>query len=124
MTGLRQVFLTVAACVGRSAKRVGELRRILGEKVDIVAWHEDTVQFLVNSLQPADIAAVWYDEKKHIALVVTPDSQMSTAVGGGGLNAQLAGTMIGSAVRVVPMSKGGGIAERLGAPQYINTRGS
>lgn len=109
----------VAACVGRGSARVEQLRNILNEKVDIVAWHPEPVRFLVNALQPADISTAWFDQGKKLALVVAADHQMSTAVGGGGLNALLAGELAGVSVRVIAESKAAAIASRIGPPQYV-----
>ena len=109
----------VAACVGRAHNRVDVLRATLGsEQVDVVAWHPEPAQFLVNAMQPASISAVWIDLVKKVALVVAPDHQMSSAVGGGGLNSLLAGQLVGVAVRVIPASKAQAVTDRLGPPQF------
>lgn len=96
----------VAACVGRSHNRIDTLREALGgEQVDIVAWNPDIKIFLANALQPAQCVKVWTDPEKPVALAVAPDHQMSSAVGGNGLNSLLAGQLVKHVIRVVPESK-------------------
>jgi N utilization substance protein A len=53
----------VGACVGMRGSRVqavvGELQ---GEKIDIIPWSQDIATFIVNALQPAEVAKVVLDE--------------------------------------------------------------
>src|SRR4028118_1152142 len=53
----------VGACVGMRGSRVqavvGELQ---GERIDIIPWNQDAATFIVNSLQPAEVAKVVLDE--------------------------------------------------------------
>jgi N utilization substance protein A len=53
----------VGACVGMRGSRVqavvGELQ---GEKIDIIPWSPDAATFVVNALQPAEVAKVVLDE--------------------------------------------------------------
>jgi N utilization substance protein A len=93
----------IAACVGRNHNRVDYLKAaLLGEQVDIVAWHPDRETFLRNALQPAAVSEVAIDEAERTAVAVAPGHQMSAAVGGGGLNSALAGQLLGVLVRIVP----------------------
>ena len=54
----------VGACVGMRGSRVqavvGELQ---GEKIDIIPWSPDVATFIVNALQPAEVAKVVLDEE-------------------------------------------------------------
>jgi len=64
----------VGACVGMRGSRVqavvGELQgekidiipELQGEKIDIIPWSEDAATFIVNALQPAEVAKVVLDE--------------------------------------------------------------
>ena len=63
------------------------------EKIDIVRWSEDPVEYIVNALSPARILSVDIlanDENAHEALVVVPDDQLSLAIGREGQNVRLA----------------------------------
>jgi len=86
----------VGACVGMRGSRVqavvGELQ---GEKIDIIPWNEDQATFLVNALQPAEVAKVVIDEDAERIEVVVPDEQLSLAIGRRGQNVRLASQLTG-----------------------------
>ena len=63
------------------------------EKIDIVRYSEDPVEYIVNALSPARVVSVDImadDEAAHEALVVVPDDQLSLAIGREGQNVRLA----------------------------------
>ena len=86
----------VGACVGMRGSRVqavvGELQ---GEKIDIIPWSPDAASFLVNALQPAEVAKVVLDEDAERIEVVVPDDQLSLAIGRRGQNVRLASQLTG-----------------------------
>ncbi len=86
----------VGACVGMRGSRVqavvGELQ---GEKIDIIPWSEDVATFIVNALQPAEVAKVVLDEEAERIEVVVPDEQLSLAIGRRGQNVRLASQLTG-----------------------------
>ncbi|MDK8873588.1 transcription termination factor NusA [Paracoccus sp. SSJ] len=86
----------VGACVGMRGSRVqavvGELQ---GEKIDIIPWSDDQATFLVNALQPAEVAKVVFDEDATRIEVVVPDEQLSLAIGRRGQNVRLASQLTG-----------------------------
>ncbi|TKD18186.1 transcription termination/antitermination protein NusA [Rhodobacter capsulatus] len=86
----------VGACVGMRGSRVqavvGELQ---GEKIDIIPWNADAATFLVNALQPAEVAKVVIDEEAGKIEVVVPDEQLSLAIGRRGQNVRLASQLTG-----------------------------
>ena len=86
----------VGACVGMRGSRVqavvGELG---GEKIDIIPWSPDAATFLVNALQPAEVAKVVLDEEAGRIEVVVPDDQLSLAIGRRGQNVRLASQLTG-----------------------------
>ncbi len=86
----------VGACVGMRGSRVqavvGELQ---GEKIDIIPWQPDAASFLVNALQPAQVAKVVLDEDAERIEVVVPDDQLSLAIGRRGQNVRLASQLTG-----------------------------
>jgi transcription termination/antitermination protein NusA len=91
----------VAACVGRRANRVRAVSdALLGERVDIVAWHAKQDQFLINALAPAQVERVTIEGRA--ATAYAPSHQMAAAVGAGGLNSSLAGRLVGAKVEVKP----------------------
>lgn len=86
----------VGACVGMRGSRVqavvGELQ---GEKIDIIPWSDDPASFIVNALQPAEVAKVVLDEDAERIEVVVPDDQLSLAIGRRGQNVRLASQLTG-----------------------------
>ncbi len=86
----------VGACVGMRGSRVqavvGELQ---GEKIDIIPWQPDAASFVVNALQPAEVAKVVLDEEAERIEIVVPDDQLSLAIGRRGQNVRLASQLTG-----------------------------
>jgi transcription termination/antitermination protein NusA len=86
----------VGACVGMRGSRVqavvGELQ---GERIDIIPWSGDVATFIVNALQPAEVAKVVLDEDSERIEVVVPDDQLSLAIGKRGQNVRLASQLTG-----------------------------
>jgi N utilization substance protein A len=86
----------VGCCVGLRGIRIQNIMRELnGEKLDVVAWSDDTAAFIANALSPAQVISVELDEDDGIATVVVPDKQLSLAIGKEGQNARLAAKLSG-----------------------------
>jgi N utilization substance protein A len=86
----------VGACVGMRGSRVqAVVNELQGEKIDIIPWNEDQATFLVNALQPAEVAKVVIDEEAGKIEVVVPDEQLSLAIGRRGQNVRLASQLTG-----------------------------
>ncbi len=86
----------VGACVGMRGSRVqAVVNELQGEKIDIIPWNEDAPTFLVNALQPAEVAKVVLDEDAERIEVVVPDEQLSLAIGRRGQNVRLASQLTG-----------------------------
>jgi len=86
----------VGACVGMKGSRVRTVvEDLAGEKIDIVRWSEDAVEFCGNALNPADIQEITIEEEKGEIHVVVPYDQLSLAIGKRGQNARLASRLIG-----------------------------
>ena len=90
---------SVGACIGPRGSRiqtiVGELKN---EKIDIVRYSEDPVEYIVNALSPARVVSVDIladDEDAQEAMVVVPDDQLSLAIGREGQNVRLAHKLTG-----------------------------
>ena len=86
----------VGACVGMRGSRVqAVVAELQGEKIDIIPWSPDAASFLVNALQPAEVAKVVLDEDAERIEVVVPDDQLSLAIGRRGQNVRLASQLTG-----------------------------
>lgn len=81
----------VGACVGHRGARVQAIvDELRGEKIDIVRWNPDIVDYLKSALSPARVSQVLPNHNEHSALVIAPDNQLSLAIGRRGQNVRLA----------------------------------
>lgn len=107
------------ACIGSRGSRIQAIvNELKNEKIDIIRWAEDPVEFIVNALAPAKIVNVYLDfsdENKKQALVVVPDDQLSLAIGRSGQNVRLAAQLTGYKLDI----KGLSIIETEGLPLHI-----
>lgn len=81
----------VGACVGQKGQRVQVIvNELKGEKIDIVKWSEDPVEFVANALSPSKVLEVIVNKEDKATTVIVPDYQLSLAIGKRGQNARLA----------------------------------
>jgi N utilization substance protein A len=87
----------VGACVGMKGTRVQSIiRELRGEKIDIVEWSEDPVQFVTQAISPAKVQRVSIvDDAEKVMEVVVEDKQLSLAIGKKGQNVRLAAKLTG-----------------------------
>lgn len=85
----------VGACVGNRGARVNAVVEELGgEKIDIIAWSENPLEFIAKALSPATVVSVTEMGDK-AAIAVVPDDKLSLAIGRNGQNARLAARLTG-----------------------------
>lgn len=87
----------VGACVGMKGSRIMTIiKEMRGEKIDIIEWAEDPVDFAVNALSPAEIVRVLIKEpSEKIMEVIVDNDNLSLAIGKKGQNVRLASRLIG-----------------------------
>ena len=86
----------IGACVGVRGARVQSVTsQIAGERVDIVQWSSNAVQFVINALAPAEVESIVIDKVKNSMDVVVAEAQLSQAIGRGGQNVRLASQLTG-----------------------------
>lgn len=86
----------VGSCVGQRGVRVTTVMSELGgEKIDIIEWSEDPVQFIEDALSPARVRSVDIDADERKATVEVQEDQLSLAIGKGGQNVRLAAKLTG-----------------------------
>ena len=85
----------IGACIGEKGTRIANILKELGnEKIDIVKYSNDPVEFIQNALSPAkDLRVFILDEKTKETMVVVDDKNLSLAIGKGGINVKLAGRL-------------------------------
>ena len=85
----------VGACVGNKGARVNAVVQELGgEKIDIILWSENPLEFIAKALSPATVLSVTQLSEKS-AVAVVPDDKLSLAIGRDGQNARLAARLTG-----------------------------
>jgi len=96
----------IGACVGPKGARVGAIvNELKGEKIDIIQYSEDPVQFVAEALSPADVLSVQMKEDGKSCTVTVPDDQLSLAIGKEGQNARLAAKLTGFKIDIKPKSQ-------------------
>ncbi len=97
----------IGACIGERGSRIGNiLKELNGEKVDLVLYSKDPVEFITNALSPAKNAIVNItDEKKKEALAIFDDSNFSLAIGKKGNNVKLASRLTKYKISVKTLSQ-------------------
>ena len=98
-------IVTVGACVGNRGMRVNAIVSELGgEKIDIIPWCADTLEFIARALSPARVVMVQANDEERVARVVVMDDMLSLAIGKDGQNARLAARLTGWKIDVKPYS--------------------
>ena len=86
----------VGACVGMNGVRVNAIvNELRGEKIDIIPWSNDILDYIARALSPAKVLIVQADEDNKEAKVIVPDEKLSLAIGKEGQNARLAAKLTG-----------------------------
>ena len=92
----------VGACVGMRGARVQAVSSELqNERIDIVLWDENPAQFVINSMQPAEVASIIVDEDQHTMDVAVDSGNLAQAIGRGGQNVRLASELTGWMLNVM-----------------------
>ncbi len=100
----------LGACVGNKGARVNAIvAELNGEKIDIIPWSENPLEFISSALSPARVICVNQLEGENQARVVVPDDKLSLAIGRKGQNARLAVRLTGWKIDV--KSESAAIAE-------------
>ena len=100
---------SVGACIGPRGSRIQTIvSELKNEKIDIVRYSEDPVEYIVNALSPARVVSVDIlanDEFAKEAMVVVPDDQLSLAIGREGQNVRLAHKLTGWKIDIKSVSQ-------------------
>ena len=86
----------VGSCVGQRGVRVTTVMSELGgEKIDIIEWSDEPIQFIEDALSPAKVRSVTIDKEENKATIEVQEDQLSLAIGKGGQNVRLAAKLTG-----------------------------
>ena len=82
----------IGACIGEKGSRIANIiTELHGEKVDIIKYDKDPVEFIRNALSPAkELTVLVTDPNKKEAIVIADGDNFSLAIGKRGMNAKLA----------------------------------
>ncbi len=88
------------ACIGQNGSRIQKIVTQLGngsnkEKIDIIAYSDNPGLFIMESLKPATVSGIVYDEEKKTATAVVKEEYLSLAIGRRGANVRLAVRLTG-----------------------------
>ena len=91
----------VGACVGMKGSRIHGIVRELGnENIDVINYTSNTSLFISRALSPAKVSSITIDEDNSRAEVFLKPDQVSLAIGRGGTNIRLAGSISGYEIDV------------------------
>jgi N utilization substance protein A len=92
----------IGACIGMRGSRVQAVSNELnGERIDIILWHENQAQFVINAMAPAEVQSIIMDEDKHSMDIAVAEDKLSQAIGRGGQNVRLASKLTGWQLNVM-----------------------
>ncbi len=95
----------VGACIGNRGIRVNAIVGELGgEKIDVIEYCQDPIEYIARALSPAQVLMVSIDEEEKTAKVIVPDEKLSLAIGRNGQNARLAAKLTAWKIDVKPYS--------------------
>ncbi len=95
----------VGACVGNRGMRINAIiSELNGEKIDIIEYCENPLEYIAKALNPAKVLSVYSLEGNNYARAVVPDDKLSLAIGKGGQNVRLAVRLTGWKIDVKPES--------------------
>ncbi|MCL5674482.1 MAG: transcription termination factor NusA [Candidatus Omnitrophica bacterium] len=87
---------SVGTCIGEKASRIKSIVRELGgEKIEVIKWYPDPVDFTASALAPAKCEKIVFDEKKNEASCWVSKKQIYLAIGKKGQNVRLACKLTG-----------------------------
>ncbi len=96
----------LGACVGNRGVRINTIMGELnGEKIDLVLYSDDPLEYIAKALAPAEVISVEINESLKASQVIVPDDKLSLAIGKQGQNVRLAAKLTGWKIDVKPKSK-------------------
>jgi len=95
----------VGACVGMRGSRVQAVSNELGgERVDIVLYDDNSAQYVINAMAPAEVASIIVDEDKGTMDIAVEEGNLAMAIGRSGQNIRLASQLTGWELNVMTVA--------------------
>ena len=96
----------VGACVGNRGVRINTIvSEMNGEKIDLVLYSDDALEYIARALSPAKIISVETNDSLKASRVIVADDKLSLAIGKNGQNVRLAAKLTGWKIDVKPESQ-------------------
>ena len=95
----------VGTCVGNRGTRINTIvNELNGEKIDLVEYSADPLEYIARALSPAKVLSVETNDSLNMSQVIVPDDKLSLAIGKNGQNVRLAAKLTGWKIDVKPES--------------------
>ena len=95
----------VGTLVGHKGTRINTVvQELSGEKVDVIGYCEDPLEYIARALTPAKVVMVQINETEKSARAIVEDAKLSLAIGKGGHNVKLAARLTGWKIDIKPYS--------------------
>lgn len=95
----------IGTCVGFRGQRIDTIvSELNGEKIDLIEYSEDPLEYIARALSPAKVLSVETNESLMASRVIVPDDKLSLAIGKSGQNVRLAARLTGWKIEVKPES--------------------
>ena len=92
----------IGSCIGQRGSRITTIIDELGgEKIDVIQYNSDAVEFIKQALSPAKVDSVTLDEENKKATAHVAEDQFSLAIGKEGQNVRLVTKLSGWEISVV-----------------------
>ncbi|MDD2656932.1 MAG: transcription termination factor NusA [Patescibacteria group bacterium] len=91
----------IGSCIGQRGSRITTIIEELGgEKIDVIQYSNNAVDYIKHSLSPAKVSSVELNEEEKEAIAMVDSDQFSLAIGRGGQNVRLAADLTGWKIKV------------------------
>ncbi|MEN9782064.1 MAG: transcription termination/antitermination factor [Pseudomonadota bacterium] len=96
----------VGACIGTKGSRIKPIvEELKGERVDVIYWNRDIVQFAQSAITPVKSLYGSVDENTGNVELVVSDNDLKVAIGRAGQNVRLASQLVGCNITVISQSE-------------------
>ncbi len=119
VTTEKQNVDAIGACVGNRGSRINTIvNELNGEKIDLVEYSNDPLEYIARALSPAKVISVETNDSLNMSQVIVPDDKLSLAIGKSGQNVRLAARLTGWKIDVKPESYLKPTKESTEEPEY------
>lgn len=95
----------VGACIGMRQTRLAAIHEELsGEKLEIIIWNADPLEFVKNAMAPAQVVKGYMDDTAGIIDLAVTEENKALAIGKDGINVRLASKLTGWKLNVLTVA--------------------